>query len=113
MEAKKLSVKQLSYLKLAYEVQQIAKPYQKQGKYSLTQIYLNFVVKKVPVCMNTFRKMMKEDVTFYPQFVEDYQRKVKNRYLKLLQNQSRRRVKAKKESKKGASDSVAKPERTE
>ena len=112
MEAKKLSEKQLGHLKLAYEVQQIAKPYLKQGGYSLIEIYLNFVVKQVPICINTFRKMMKEDVSYYPQVVEAYQRKAKNQYLHLLQNQSRRRIKAKEEKGKKPSNSPQPPKDT-
>lgn len=96
MSEKKLSEKQRGYLKLAYEVQEIANPYLKQGGYSLIEIYLNFVVKKVPICINTFRKMMKEDVSHFPEMVEKYQRKAKNQYLTLLQKQSRKRIKARK-----------------
>jgi len=94
MNGKKFSEKQRGHLKLAYEAQQIADPYLKQGGYSLIEIYLNYVVKHVPVCINTFRKMMKEDVSDYPQIAEEYQRKVKYQYLNLLQDQSRKRIKA-------------------
>ena len=61
MNEKGITTKQLVYMKLAYEVQQIAMPYVKKGGYSLSTIYLKHVIEKVPVCMNTFRKMMKED----------------------------------------------------
>ena len=40
MNEKKLTEKQLGRLRLAYEVQQIANPYLKQGIYSKTAIYL-------------------------------------------------------------------------
>ena len=75
MKEKKLTEKQCGHLKLAYEAQQIARPYLKQGHHSLIEIYLNFVVREIPVCINTFRKMMKEDVSDYPQIAETYQKR--------------------------------------
>lgn len=96
MNEKKLTEKQRGHLKLAYDAQQIAKPYLKQGRHSLVEIYLNFVVKEIPVCINTFRKMMKEDVSDYPQIAEKYQKKAKEQYFALLKNQSRKRIKSSK-----------------
>lgn len=75
MDENKTVVKQLSYLKLAYEVQQIANRYVDQGELSLSKIYLNYVVEEVPVCMNTFRKMMKEDVSNFLQLKKAYKEK--------------------------------------
>lgn len=109
MGTKRLSEKQRGRMKLAYEVQQIASPYLKQGGYSLIKIYLNYVVKQVPICINTFRKMMKEDVSRYPQIAEEYQQKVRDRYQALLQKQSKKRIKTGKEQKKGDdSEQIAK-----
>lgn len=96
MNEKKLTEKQRGHLKLAYDAQQIAKPYLKQGRHSLIEIYLNFVVKEIPVCINTFRKMMKEDVSDYPQIAEKYQKRAKEQYFALLKNQSRKRIKSSK-----------------
>ncbi len=96
MNEKKLTEKQRGHLKLAYDAQQIAKPYLKQGRHSLIEIYLNFVVKEIPVCINTFRKMMKEDVSDYPQIAEKYQKRAKEQYFTLLKNQSRKRIKSSK-----------------
>ncbi len=102
MKKKKLTEKQRGHLKLAYEAQQIAKPYLKQGRHSLIEIYLNYVVKEIPVCINTFRKMMKEDVSDYPQIAEKYQQKAKEQYFALLKNQSRKRIRSSKSlTKKG------------
>lgn len=98
MDEKKLNEKNRGYLKLAYEVQRIARPYQKEGKYSLTEIYLNFVVIEIPICINTFRKMMKEDVSGFPEMAKNYQQKAKSQYLVFLQNQSRKRVKKSKKN---------------
>lgn len=102
MNEKKLTEKQRGHLKLAYEAQQIARPYLKQGGYSLMEIYLNFVVKEIPVCINTFRKMMKEDVSDFPQIAEEYQRKVKEQYFTILKNQSRKRIKSSKTATKSS-----------
>lgn len=98
METKRLSEKQRGHMKLAYDVQQIAKPYLQQGGYSLVEIYLNYVVKQVPICINTFRKMMKEDVSHFPQIAKEYQRKVRGQYQLLLQKQSRKRIETKQKS---------------
>ncbi len=106
MPEKKITEKQHGYLRLAYEVQQIAKPYLKRGGHSLIEIYLNHVVQKVPVSINTFRKMMKEDLTEYPQIVKDYRDKAQNQYFNLLQNQSRRRIKGAKPN-----DNVQRPKK--
>lgn len=90
------SEKQLIHLKLAYEVHQIADPLVKLGRHSLSEIYYKFVVREVPVCINTFRKMMKEDVSSYPQLAKDYQERVYDQYLRYLKKQSNKRVKKKK-----------------
>lgn len=92
MYKKKFLEKRLSYLKLAREAQQIAAPYQKQG-ISLSEIYLNHVVKEVPVCMNIFRKMMNEDVSNYLELVKDYALKSREYYLKRLERQREKRIK--------------------
>lgn len=100
MKEKKLTEKQRGHLKLAYEAQQIARPYLKQDHHSLIEIYLNFVVREIPVCINTFRKMMKEDVSDYPQIAETYQKRAKEQYFALLKNQSRKRIKSSKSAAK-------------
>lgn len=92
MDENKTVVKQLSYLKLAYEVQQIANRYVDQGELSLSKIYLNYVVEEVPVCMNTFRKIMKEDVSNFLQLKKAYKEKMTMRYLDQLHRQSRKRI---------------------
>ncbi|MDE6452007.1 MAG: hypothetical protein K2L23_06945 [Odoribacter sp.] len=92
MNENKTTEKQLSYLKLAYEVQKIANPYVDQGGLSLSYIYLNYVVEKVPVCMNTFRKMMKEDVSDLPELIKAYKEKITIRYLEQLHRQSQKRA---------------------
>ena len=94
MNEKKLTEKQLGRLRLAYEVQQIANPYLKQGIYSKTAIYLNFVVKEIPICINTFRKMLKEDVSNFPQLAEEYQRLATLQYLNFLDKRRQKRIKS-------------------
>lgn len=92
MDEKNITTKQLIYMKLAFEVQQIAMPYVKQGSSSLSMIYLNHVVEKVPVCMNTFRKMMKEDVTDFPKWAKAYKERRQEHYLKHLKQLSKKRM---------------------
>lgn len=92
MRKKILSAKNLSYLKLAYEVHKIADPLVNQGKYSKSDIYFKFVVGEIPVCINIFRKMMKEDVSNYLELASEYKRLVYENYLKQLDNQRRKRI---------------------
>lgn len=92
MNENKTTEKQLSYLKLADEVQKIANPYVDQGGLSLSYIYLNYVVGEIPVCMNTFRKMMKEDVSDLPELIKAYKEKITLRYLEQLRRQSQKRA---------------------
>lgn len=92
MNENKMTSKTLSYMKLAYEVQKIARPYIKQGGYSLSSIYFNHVIEEVPVCMNTFRKMLKEDVEDFPQLAKAYKEEKQERYLKHLQQLTKKRM---------------------
>ena len=78
MNEKKITTKQLVYMKLAYEVQQIAKPYVKKGGYSLSMIYLNHVIEKVPVCMNTFEKWWKKMLQIFRNGLKHIKKDVKN-----------------------------------
>ena len=82
---------QLIHMKLASEAQQIARPYVKQGGFSLSNIYLNHVAGEVPVCMNTFRKMMKEDVSDYLVLAQAYKEKVSERYFERLRKKRNKR----------------------
>lgn len=94
MKEKKLTERQRGYLKLATEVQEIAKPYLRRGGYSLNKIYYNYVVKRIPICINTFRKMMKEDVSQFQELVDEYHKKVKGKYMDSLSDRSKQRMKA-------------------
>jgi hypothetical protein len=101
MDEKEITSKRLRYLKLAYEVQQIAMPYVKKGTLSLSNIYFNYVVEKVHVSMNTFRKMMKEDVTDYPKLAKAYKERSQEQYFKYL-----RKLRTKRMNKNDCSEST-------
>ena len=82
----------MSSLRLAYEVQEIARPYIEKGDMSLTAIYWNYVVEVIPVCINTFRKMMKEDVSNFHELAKAYKEQGLARYLKHLGGLSEKRA---------------------
>ena len=59
----KVTKERLSYLKQAQYVQRLAEPYIRKGKLPLWKIHTKFVIEEAPVSLNTFRKMLKEDVS--------------------------------------------------
>ena len=100
MNKRKPTTKQLLYLKVAFYVQQIAMPYIREGGHSLSSIYINHVVKEIPICMNTFRKMMKADVSQLPQLLSEYQKKATDLYLGYLRRQRKKRIQRKRTAQK-------------
>lgn len=93
MKKAKQTDKQLIHMKLAIEVQSIALPLINQGGKPKTTVYRQYVVMNVPVCMNTYLKMLKEDVSQYPRLIQEYQQKVNEKYLEQLKARSRKRIK--------------------
>ena len=91
MERVIVSEKQLIHLKLVYEIHAIADSLLDKGKYSKAEIYYKFVAIKVPICINTFRKMLKEDGSAFPRLAEEYQKRVYNNYLNHLERLSQKR----------------------
>lgn len=83
--------RQLLHLKLVYEIHAIADSLIQQGKYSKAEIYYKFVAVKVPVCINTFRKMLKEDGSDFPRLANEYQKRVYHNYLNHLTKLSEKR----------------------
>ena len=91
MNKRKITSRHLSYLRLAYEVQKITRPYIKKGGMSLTAIYWNYVVEVIPVCINTFRKMMKEDVSNFHELAKAYKEERLKKYLRHLDDLGEKR----------------------
>ncbi|WP_417013028.1 hypothetical protein [Alistipes sp.] len=85
----------LSYLMLAQLVQQYAAPHVREGKLSLWQIFINHVHDKVPVTLNTFRKMMKEDVSDLDAKIEAQRRRLEEQHDKMLEKKRRNRIRKK------------------
>lgn len=71
-------------MKLVHEIHAIADSLLNQGKYSKSEIYYKFVAIKVPVCINTFRKMLNEDGSAFPLLAREYQKRVYDGYLNRL-----------------------------
>lgn len=92
-ENEKQTDRLLIHMKLAKEVQDIALPVLAHGGYSKAEIYHKYVAMKVPVCMNTFLKMLKEDVSQYHSLVMEYHQRAYEKYLEHLKMQSRKRIK--------------------
>ena len=91
---KKFSVKQLSRIGRAYEIQKTANPILKRGDTSQTDIYYNVILKKFAICENTFRSLMKlEEAKKYPELLREYRRVQKNRYQARLERQRKKRIK--------------------
>lgn len=66
----KVTKERLSYLKQAQYVQRLAEPYIRKGKLPLWKIHTKFVIEEAPVSLNTFRKMLKEDVSHLNEKIE-------------------------------------------
>lgn len=86
-------MRKLVYLTLASKVQEICKQQKEKGIISETEIFFNSVMKKVPVCLNTYRKMLKEDLSDLPRLTKEYRDREYQTYLDRLDIQSRKRVK--------------------
>lgn len=86
-------MRKLVYLTLASKVQEICKQQKEKGIISETEIFFNSVMKKVPVCLNTYRKMLKEDLSDLPRLTKEYRDREYQTYLDRLDTQSRKRVK--------------------
>lgn len=86
-------MRRLVYLTLASKVQEICKQQKEKGIISETEIFFNSVMKKVPVCLNTYRKMLKEDISDLPRLTKEYRDREYQTYLDRLDIQSRKRVK--------------------
>lgn len=86
-------MRRLVYLTLASKVQEICKQQKEKGIISETEIFFNSVMKKVPVCLNTYRKMLKEDLSDLPRLTKEYRDREYKTYLDRLDIQSRKRVK--------------------
>lgn len=85
-------MRKLVYLTLASKVQEICKQQKEKGIISETEIFFNSVMKKVPVCLNTYRKMLKEDLSDLPRLTKEYRDREYQTYLDRLDIQSRKRV---------------------
>lgn len=86
-------MRKLVYLTLASMIQEICKQQKEKGIISETEIFFNSVMKKVPVCLNTYRKMLKEDLSDLPRLTKEYRDREYQTYLDRLDIQSRKRVK--------------------
>jgi len=87
----KLTKDRLSYLKTATEIQDLVRPVVKQGGTPLTDIYYNIVLKKYPICENTFRNMLKADTSHFKELMQEYrQQKLRQREERLARLSKRR-----------------------
>lgn len=85
-------MRKLVYLTLASMIQEICKQQKEKGIISETEIFFNSVMKKVPVCLNTYRKMLKEDLSDLPRLTKEYRDREYQTYLDRLDIQSRKRL---------------------
>lgn len=84
--------KRLSYLKMASEVQAVAQPLLRTGRYSMRAIYHNYILPSFPISLNTLRKMLMEDVTNLGQLIETYRQQQLERYEEELERRRSKRL---------------------
>lgn len=89
----KESKERLSYLKQAERVQSIATPLIREGRYPLWKIHTKFVIEEIPVSQNTFRKMLKEDVSNLKEKIEAYRKQQEQQHDREVEKKRRKRIK--------------------
>lgn len=89
----KQTKERLSYLKQAQRVQLIAEPHTREGKLPLWKIYIKFVIAEVPVSLNTFRKMLKENISNLDEKIEAYRKQQEERHDQEVERKRRKRIK--------------------
>ena len=85
----------LSYLMQARLVQEIAAPYIREGRLSLWQIFIKHAYDCVPVCYNTFRKMLKENVSDLDARIAVQHRRLEEQHDRQLEQKRRSRIRSK------------------
>lgn len=81
----------LSYLKLAAEVQACALPLIRKGSTPVWKIHLD-IVKRYPVSLNTFRKMLKVDVSDLDRRIEAYRDQLQKQHLREVAHKRLKRI---------------------
>ena len=81
----------LSYLKLAAEVQACALPLIRKGSVPVWKIHLDFVA-RYPVSLNTFRKMLKVDVSDLDRKIEAYRAQLQMQHLREVAHKRLKRI---------------------
>jgi len=82
----------LSYLKMAAEVRAFALPLIHKGSIPIWKIHLDFV-EKYPISLNTFRKMLKEDVSDLDRKIEDYRKQLLKQHEREVEKKRLKRIK--------------------
>lgn len=88
----KTKPKRLSYLKMSDKVQKTARPLLEKGL-PLWTTYLNHIVENHGISINTFRKMMKEDVADIDAQIAEFRRKQEEMHARELEKRRRLRIK--------------------
>ena len=86
----KVTKERLSYLKQAQYVQRLAEPYIRKGKLPLWKIHTKFVIEEAPVSLNTFRKMLKEDVSHLNEKIEIYRKQMEEQHDREVEKKRRK-----------------------
>lgn len=76
----------------ARQVQEIAEPFIRSGNLSLWQIFFKHVHKSIPVCYNTFRKMLKEDVSNLDGKIALQHKRIEEQHDRLLMKKRQSRI---------------------
>lgn len=91
----KVTKERLSYLKQAQRVRLLAEPHIREGKLPLWKIHTKFVIEEVPVSLNTYRKMLKEDVSLLDEKIEAYRKQMEEQHDREVEKKRRKRIRSK------------------
>lgn len=72
-----------------------AEPYIRKGKLPLWKIHTKFVIEEAPVSLNTFRKMLKEDVSHLNEKIEIYRKQMEEQHDREVEKKRRKRIRSK------------------
>ena len=67
----------------------------RKGKLPLWKIHTKFVIEEAPVSLNTFRKMLKEDVSHLNEKIEIYRKQMEEQHDREVEKKRRKRIRSK------------------
>ena len=91
----KVTKERRSYRKQAQYFRGLAGPYIGKGELPVGKSHTKFVIEEAPVSLNTFRKMLKEDVSHLNEKIEIYRKQMEEQHDREVEKKRRKRIRSK------------------